>query len=1126
MPAPGTFEALRTAKTIGSANLEAWSQGYNADDYLSVLPNPDQQLIMDDGWSQWQRANSKHRRGKYSDSSKSGSYYSSWGPSKTLDVTLRMSTLDRQTIQGLGRIMANKEGGEFNSVYDTSFWQYNNKIAGPLLVANPGDEIRINLINDLKKEKSIEEENPFAYESNLHGHGLHVSPGGNSDNVLISLEPGESWNVSWKLPKNHMSGLNWSHPHYHGSTSLAIAKGLALPLLVLPNSSAAKGAYDPTQENVFLLNLQTWSLAQQERASSPSDPLNQDPTGKSWAIGTPPRKYTDKDGEYYKYSPARFNGNNYYPINAFNPTSPRAYGDGVGLMPNENVIHTVNGYYNPTLRVETGEWATFFFENFSLNSTHIIQLIRKDETGNLSVINSNILGTDGDLSHWVSPQEIEQLPLLMPGGRAGIQHAFSKPGEYYFISNASNEVLGESAPALSNVPVGDGSSYLGFHDGFQVTPSQVLATVRVSGNEVSEVTTQPKPWSSLYPQFDKSQELRQDVAINNVDRSREFRWLSNPPKPGLEFNNPQTWEETWTINGQYWSHQPDKQPTLTTTMLDTVERWTVKNLSTGRKWNNLDKTAEYNGVGQSHPFHIHVNEFLIESINGLDVSLDPSLNEVGDSFFTTYLDNLLLGPRYIKGTATADNPYGTPGSNGQADEPFVANLLLEFKDFPGLFMDHCHFLFHEDAGMMVAVQTILNTDSSWLVADSSTKESSVVISLANDVNKALTFEPYQHRDNDGIRSSGINVSSGDINADPKRFQSGKNGDTVNVTDNVADVATLQKSLEADSESFEIHIYDGAALKQKLTSAKNNNPKPLWKISPFENIDHGKGDSTDLAIGDINGDGYADIVASLGGKNSRGVVEIYSGEDRELLARLRPFSRGKNKTSINLSVGDINADGFEDIVTGQGKGGRGRVEVFSGIKLYKQLQGAGGDPLTGQRASRGALLFDDVFQPYGKNYRGAVDVAASYALPRGFDTNQIHQTPSANITTLKVGAIGSATNPSIQNWLYVGGGHAETDHQNQDHTTHHGSASPSVIYTSGYNTSTPYVSLNAQYIDLPQEIGQYIDVSTGSIRGQATLLGTTANGQQDILYLPDTAMQSGSRNTFDSTTTSWNPSLLG
>jgi len=177
MPTPGTFEALKAAKTIGSANLSAWGEGYNADEYLNVLPNPDQQLIMNDGWSQWQRGNSGHRRGKFSETSRSGSYYSSWGPSKTLDVTLRMSTLDQQTIQGLGRIKANKDGGEFNSVYDTSFWQYNKQVAGPLLVANPGDHIKIRLINDLKIEQQIIEENPHAYKSNLHGHGLHVSTG-------------------------------------------------------------------------------------------------------------------------------------------------------------------------------------------------------------------------------------------------------------------------------------------------------------------------------------------------------------------------------------------------------------------------------------------------------------------------------------------------------------------------------------------------------------------------------------------------------------------------------------------------------------------------------------------------------------------------------------------------------------------------------------------------------------------------------------------------------------------------------------------------------------------------------------------------------------------------------------
>jgi len=1113
MANPGTFEALKSAKTIGSANLAAWSTGFNPNEYLNVLPNADIKLIMNDGWSQWQKGNSNHEKGKFSTTTRSGSYYSSWGPSKTLNVTLRMSTLDRQTIQGLGRLMANKEGGEFNSVYDTSFWQYNNQIAGPLLVANPGDDIRIKLINDLKVEKKIEDLNQYAYETNLHGHGLHVSPGGNSDNVLFSLKPGESWDYSLKLPKNHMSGLNWSHPHYHGSTSISIAKGLALPLVVLPESSAKKGAYDPTQENVFLLNLQTWSLAQQERPSSPSDPLNQDPSGKSWTIGTPPKKFSDSEGEYYKYSPARFNGNNYYPIDEYNPTTPTKYGDGVGLMPNENVIHSVNGYYNPTLEVETGKWATFFFENFSLNSTHLIQLVRRDESGNLSVESSTILGTDGDLSHWVSPQKIEQLPLLSPGGRTGIQHAFTKPGDYFFISNASKEVLGDLAPALSNVPIGNGSNYLGFSDGFQVTPSQVLATVRVTGNELSEVPAQPRPWKSLYRQYDQSQSLRAEVQENGVDRERQFDWLSNRPG-GPEFNNPETWEGSWTINGQYWSHAADKQPTLTTTMLDTVERWTVRNLSAGRTTTNLSGSETYNVVGQSHPFHIHVNEFLIESINGLNVSSDPTLNQVGDSFYSTYLDTLLLGPRYTKGTATADNPYGMPGFNRTADEPFVANLLLEFKDFPGLFVDHCHLLFHEDAGMMVAVQTILNTDSSWVVSDSGAGEDSVVISLASDISQGLEFKPYQ-RSGESASLKGINVSSGDINANPQKFVPGRDGNTANVTDNIADIATLQKSLNPDSDSFSIHIYDGAALKQDWSKAKAKDPNPLWTITPFKSISYSRSDATDLAVGDINGDGYADVVASLGGKNRKGIVEIYSGEDRALLARLTPFSTGKEKTSVNLSIGDINADGFDDIVTGQGNGGRGRVEVFSGIKLYEQLNTSGSDAITGLKASRKALLFDDVFQPYGKNYRGAVDVAASYVLPRGFENNQIHQTPSANITTLKVGATGSASDPSIQNWLFVGGGHSGDDQQTNGHAGHDSGTTQSVIYTSGYNTTTPYVALNTQYIDLP----------TG-LRGQSTLLGTTASGKQELLYLPDTAMQSGNNNTFDSTLYNWNPSVSG
>ena len=1117
MAAPGTYEALRSAKTIGAANLAAWGSGFNPADYLNVLPNPGKKLVMNDAWSQWQRANRMHGIGRYSGASVNGNYYSSWGPKKELNLTLGMESFDRQVIQGLGRVMADPTGGQFKSSYPTSFWRYNGQISGPLLVANPGDTINIRLRNNLKQD-ILFAQNPYARESNVHGHGLQVSPGGNSDNVLMTVKPGQTWNATWDLPDSHFNGLYWVHPHYHGSTSLAIAKGLALPLLVLPKSSAERGAYDPTRQPFFQLSLQTQALAQQERASSPSDPLNQDPSGKRWPIGTPPRLFKDASGSYYRYSPARFNGNNYFPVDAYNPANPGAYGDGVGLMPNENVIHTVNGYYNPTLEVKTGEWATFFFENFSLNSTHIIQLLRRDPSGRLSLESSSILGTDGDLSNWVGQTTSTQLPLLIPGGRVGIQHAFTKPGDYFFITNASKEVLGDLAPTLSNVPQGNGSTYLGFNDGFQITPSQVLAQVRVSGPK--RLSARPKPWPSLSVQYNKSKKLRADVNLHGVDKERDFVWNSGKPT-GVNFSQPQTWEKTWTINGQYWSHSADQQPTLTTSMLDTVERWKMKNSSTGRVAKNSSGQPIYNVVGQSHPFHIHTNEFLVESINGLKVSADPRLNQAGATILPTFLDNFLLGPRYIQGTANASNPYGVPWSRESqgAAADFTANLLLEFKDFPGMFVDHCHLLFHEDAGMMVPVQIILNTKASWLAADSTSDREAVRISQGSNLSKALQFKPYANGNKPG--SAGVNVASGDVNANPVTFRPGRNGNTSNVTDNIEDVVTLQATLASSADRFQIKIFDGNALQRSVAARAAVASAPLWTINPFATVKKGTSGTTDLAVGDVNGDGFSDVVASLGGSSLSGLVEVYSGKDRRLLATLHPFAETGEMTAINLSMGDVNADGFADIVASQSEGGSGRVEAFSGINLYKQLEASGGDPLTGLRATQQARLFTDPFKPYGDGYHGAVDVAVSYVLPRGFNVKkgqveQVHQTPSANITTLQVGASGSVTSPSIRNFLYLGA---------VDHTQgHHGAVNPAgldatvpenVMYTSGYGTSQTYVKLKTQYVDLPS-----------GLRGQSTLLATTASGRQDLLYLPDTAMQSGDLKIFDSTVFQWNPTLLG
>ena len=84
----------------------------------------------------------------------------------------------------------------------------------------------------------------------------------------------------------------------------------------------------------------------------------------------------------------------------------------------------------------------------------------------------------------------------------------------------------------------------------------------------------------------------------------------------------------------------------------------------------------------------------------------------------------------------------------------------------------------------------------------------------------------------------------------------------------------------------------------------------------------------VAGGDINADGIEDIVVAAGpggGPN----VKVYSGVDyseiRNFFAYAPQFSSG-----IFVACGDVNGDGYADIITGAGAGGGPHVQVFSGL----------------------------------------------------------------------------------------------------------------------------------------------------------------------------------------------------
>jgi len=62
---------------------------------------------------------------------------------------------------------------------------------------------------------------------NLHVHGVHISPKGNSDNVMLHIPAGMSNTYTYRIPKNMPQGAYWYHSHLHGLTTPHVYYGLA-----------------------------------------------------------------------------------------------------------------------------------------------------------------------------------------------------------------------------------------------------------------------------------------------------------------------------------------------------------------------------------------------------------------------------------------------------------------------------------------------------------------------------------------------------------------------------------------------------------------------------------------------------------------------------------------------------------------------------------------------------------------------------------------------------------------------------------------------------------------------------------------------------------------------------------
>ncbi len=69
-------------------------------------------------------------------------------------------------------------------------------------------------------------------DTNLHVHGLHVSPSDNSDNIFLRVPAGESFQYEYQISSDQPAGLYWYHPHLHRRANDQVFGGMAGAIIV------------------------------------------------------------------------------------------------------------------------------------------------------------------------------------------------------------------------------------------------------------------------------------------------------------------------------------------------------------------------------------------------------------------------------------------------------------------------------------------------------------------------------------------------------------------------------------------------------------------------------------------------------------------------------------------------------------------------------------------------------------------------------------------------------------------------------------------------------------------------------------------------------------------------------
>src|SRR5467141_2081346 len=115
-----------------------------------------------------------------------------------------------------------------------SEFRYQGNNTPPVIRVQPGSILNVEYNNE-PAAQSREDcfGHPCMQMTNLHFHGLHVSPNAPQDDVLdMMASPGETLHYSVQVPPQQPPGLYWYHTHSHGESYIQDLDGMSGAIVV------------------------------------------------------------------------------------------------------------------------------------------------------------------------------------------------------------------------------------------------------------------------------------------------------------------------------------------------------------------------------------------------------------------------------------------------------------------------------------------------------------------------------------------------------------------------------------------------------------------------------------------------------------------------------------------------------------------------------------------------------------------------------------------------------------------------------------------------------------------------------------------------------------------------------